>query len=126
MSKFSLSSIITPRNFVNGTCFILDFPSAILIESVLILARWKSMKCDFETFKVSLFSVSHVDIFYNSEFRISIADTMLSPSIKTLVSSANKIGNISFETLLRSLIYIMNKSGPSTEPWGTPQVITLV
>ena len=80
----------------------------------------------FETFKVSLFSVSHVDIFYNSEFRISIADSMLSPSIKTLVSLANKIENISFETLLRSLIYIMNKSGPSTEPWGTPQVITLV
>ena len=51
---------------------------------------------------------------------------MLSPSIKTLVSSANKIENISFETLLRSLIYIMNKSGPSTEPWGTPQVVTLV
>ena len=100
MSKFSLSSIITPRNFVNGTCFIQDFPSAILIESVLILARWKIMKCDFETFKVSLFSVSHVDIFSNSEFRISIAVSMLSPSIKTLVSSANKIENISFETLL--------------------------
>ena len=84
------------------------------------------MKCDFETFKVSLFSVSHVVIFSNSEFRISIADSMLYPSIKTLVSSANEIENISFETLLRSLIYIMNKSGPRTEPWGTPQVITLV
>ena len=104
LSKFSLSSIITPRNFVNGTCFILDFPITILIESVLILARWKIMKSDFEPFKVSLFYVSHVDFFPNSVFRISIADSMLSPSIKTLVSPANKIHNISFETLLRSLI----------------------
>ena len=46
---------------------------------------------------------------------------MLYPSIKTLVSSVNKIENISFETLLRSLIYIMNRSGPSTEPWRSPQ-----
>ena len=49
------------------------------------------MKCDFDTFKVSLFSVSHVDIFVNSEFRILMVDSMLSPSMKILVSSANKI-----------------------------------
>ena len=78
------------------------------------------MKCDFDTFKVSLFSVSHVDIFVNSEFRILMVDSMLSPSMKILVSSANKIENILFETFLRSLIYNINKSGPSTEPWGTP------
>ena len=81
------------------------------------------MKCDFDTFKVSLFSVSHVDIFVNSEFRILMVDSMLSPSMKILVSSANKIENILFETFLRSLIYNINKSGPSTEPWGTPHVI---
>ena len=59
----SLSSIITPINFVNETCFIVDFPRTILIESVLFLVRWKIMKCYIKTFTVSLFSVSHVDIF---------------------------------------------------------------
>ena len=39
MSNFYLSSIITPRNFVNVTCFNADFPRASLIEFVLILAR---------------------------------------------------------------------------------------
>ena len=73
-----------------------------------------------------MFSVSQVYIISISEFRISIAELILSPSIKTLISSANKIEIISFETLLRSLIYIMNKSGPSTESCGTPQVIRLV
>ena len=75
----------------------------------------------FQTFKVSLFSVSHVDIYSNFDSRFNVISFY-----NTLVSSANKIENISFETLLRSLIYIMNRIGPSTEPWGTPQVITLV
>ena len=53
---------------------------------------------------------------------------MLSPSMRARVSSANKIYNILFETLLKliSLIYNINKNGQSTEPWGTPQVISLV
>ena len=72
------------------------------------------MKCDCHTFKVNLFSVSHVDMFDNSEFRILIVDSMLSPSIKRLVSSANKTYNIVFKTLLRSLIYNITKSEPST------------
>ena len=91
MPNFNLSSIITPINFVNVTCFNAYFPSAILIEFVLILARRKIMKCNFDTFKVNLFSVSHVDIFANFKFRILMVDSMLSSSIKILVSSANKI-----------------------------------
>ena len=74
--KIYSSSIIKSRNFVNITCFIVDIPSAILIESVLILARWEIMKCDFHKFNVNLFSVSRVDIFSNSEFRMLIADSM--------------------------------------------------
>ena len=90
LSKLNLSSIITPIHFVNVTCFNADFPRAILIEFVLNLVRWKIMKCDFDSIKIILFSVSHVDIFANSEFRILIVDSMLSPSMKTLVSSENR------------------------------------
>ena len=94
MANFNFSSIITPKNLVNVTCYNADFPRAILIEFVLILTQWKIMKCDFDTFKVNLFSVSHVDILANSEFRILMVDSMLSPSMNILVSSVNKIDNI--------------------------------
>jgi hypothetical protein len=42
-------------------------------------------------------------------------------AVGKLVSSANKIGLDLSDTLLeRSLIYIRNNNGPSTEPCGTP------
>ena len=54
--------------FCKCKVFNTDIPRAILIEFVLILVRWRIMKCDFDTLKVNLFSVSNVDIFANSEF----------------------------------------------------------
>ena len=48
------------------------------------------------------------------------------PFIRIIVSPVNRIEYISVETLLRSLTYNTNKSGPSSKPWGNTQVITLV
>jgi hypothetical protein len=43
--------------------------------------------------------------------------------MKTLVSSANKIGIKAFDTADISLIYNKNINGPIMEPCGTPQFI---
>ena len=43
------------------------------------------------------------------------------PSIKQLVSSANKIDVRRVDTLHKSLIYSKNSDGPRIEPCGTPQ-----
>ena len=44
--KFELIVYNNTKEFCK--CFNADFPRAILIEFVLILARWKIMKCDFD------------------------------------------------------------------------------
>ena len=45
------------------------------------------------------------------------------PSIKQLVSSANKIDVRRVDTLHKSLTYSKNSVGPRIEPCGTPHVI---
>ena len=45
------------------------------------------------------------------------------PSIKQLVSSANKIDVSRVDTSPKSLTYRKNSDGPRIEPCGTPQVI---
>ena len=65
---------------------------------------------------------SQVFILSSSLFRDVILISKLLPSISTVVSSANKMGNILFDTLVISFIYNMNSSGIIIEPCGTPQV----
>ena len=44
---------------------------------------------------------------------------------KRAVSSANMCGRPKRRELGRSFIYIKNRSGPKTEPWGTPCFVVL-
>ena len=77
--KFYISSIMTQRNFVKVTWFIVDFSKNNFNEHVLILADGKIMKCDLGIFKVNSFVVRQADIFSSSVFRILIVDAMSSP-----------------------------------------------
>ena len=81
------------------------------------------MTCDLIEFTVNLLAVSHVFIFFNSIIIVNTIRSMDLPSMKTYVSSTNKIEGILFCTLDRSIIYQMKRSGPSTDPCGIPQVI---
>ena len=64
-----------------------------------------------------LFAESQVVICFNSLFNISIVLSTVSPSIKILVSSANKIGKIVLETPDKYVsMYNINKSGQRTGP----------
>ena len=84
------------------------------------------MKWDLSKFSVNLFSLSHVLIFLSSSFNIEITVDSFSVSIYTLVSSENKIGKRTSETLDKSLIFNMKGSGPRILPCGTPQVTASV
>ena len=65
---------------------------------------------------MSLFAESQVVICFNSLFNISIVLSTVSPSIKILVWSENKIGKIVLETHDKLFMYNINKSNPKTEP----------
>ena len=43
--------------------------------------------------------------------------------MNTLVSSSNSIVNNRSDALEKSLMYNINRRGPSMDPWGTPCVI---
>ena len=60
--------------------------------------------------------------FASSVLTILITSSIFLPSMKTLVSSANRIENNLSDTLGRSLMQIKKNSGPKTDPCGTPQV----
>ena len=78
----------------------------------------------FLSFNVSLFALNQTAAFLSSEFAKSNICSRSGPDTWNVVSSANKRVKNSV-ALGKSFIKIKNKSGPKTEPWGTPQV-TLV
>ena len=62
----------------------------------------------------------------SSLFTVFTISCSFEDSKNIFVSSANKKNLSLFDIFGKSLIYIRNKSGPRTEPWGTPHVIYLV
>ena len=73
-------------------------------------------------FTVILLALSQISIRSNSLFTISIILSKIVPSMKTLVSYANKIENRRSELLDKSSMYIINRRGPKIGPSGTPWV----
>ena len=53
---------------------------------------------------VSLFAFDQIFNFASSSFKVLIKSDSLSASMNTLVSSANKMGNKTFETLVKSFM----------------------
>ena len=68
----------------------------------------------------SLFSVMYWCSESSSELALVNASDSDFPETKMLVSSANSTNSPSLEQFIMSLIYIRNRSGPSTDPCGTP------
>ena len=120
----SLSSIITPRNlgwwsyFIDLVFMINDsFTTGLRIPWDLNRMKWV-----FDTLKESILQSSQSTIFNNSPFMIVTNLFGSRPFKKTLVSSANNMGNNTSDTLAISLIYNKMSNGPRMEPWGTPHV----
>ena len=91
-----------------------------------MLIEEKITKFVLETFNTNLFVFSEVTSLARSELTEFCKLSRLSLSKNIFVSSTNKkILNLS-EILGRSLIYKRNSKGPSTDPWGTPEVKFLI
>ena len=69
------------------------------------------MKFDFFIFNVSLLAAIQTVNFASSVLRIPITSSIFLPSMKTLVSSANRIENNLSDTLGRSLMQIKKVEG---------------
>ena len=109
----NLSSIITPKNLVkdNLSRVMLLRNKGVVMLDHYIRARWKIMKFDFFILNVSLLTASQTVNFAISLLRVPITSLILLPSMKTLVSSANRIENNISDTLGRSLMQIKKNSG---------------
>jgi len=79
------------------------------------------MKFVFLMFKESLFTLNHSCTLHNSSLIFLKRFDMLLSDKNKFMSSANIIEFSFFDALHRSLIYIINRSGPSIEPCRTPQ-----
>ena len=65
---------------------------------------------------VRLFAFNQILYFASSSFKVLIKSDSLSTSKYTLVSSANKMGNKTFETLAKSFMYNIKSRGPKMLP----------
>ena len=102
----NLSSMITPKNLVKDNLsrvMSLRIKGVVMVDH-FIRARWKIMKFDFFIFNVSLLAASQTVNFASSVLRIPITSSIFLPSMKTLVSSANRIENNLSDTLGRSCV----------------------
>ena len=74
----------------------------------------------------NLLVLSHSLNWANSQFNVAIIVLICVPSIRTVVSSANRMEKKFSDSLANSLIYKINNKGPSMDPCGTPCVIGMV
>ena len=71
---------------------------------------------------VNLFNLNHSLIFSNSVFIKDSTSSLVLPDPSKLESSAN-LTQKSSVWQCRSIMYILNRVGPKTLPWGTPILI---
>ena len=117
-----LWSMWTPRYLieVSWISIWLFIDNITCLGSFLWIGR-KITKFDLSIFNESLFAHSQLKTFSSSEL-IKLSSMFMSLCWKDkFASSAKRWKSRSFEQLWKSLTYIKNKSGPSTDPWGTPQ-----
>ena len=117
------SSMTTPRNLVSFTALILQLLIRISLIDRDLCFGVKSIKFVLSTFSDNLFVLTHAYTFIISILILSTNRSKLSPAQNKFVSSANKIGINNFDTYGKSLIKNKNKSGPNTDPCGTPHWI---
>ena len=124
--QLRLESIIIPRYVTKNSRFN-SWLSILRCRSMfwaLLCGGWKRTKLDFLTFNDSLLTYNQVATLLNSSLITACRSAMFLCSKNKLASSVNKWKSNILEHLWISFIYSKNKSGPRTDPWGTPQVIS--
>ena len=88
------------------------------------LALWKNVYLVLSLFRNSLFALNHLKTLFSSKLAVWKSSFMLLCEKNRFVSSANIMGSNILDTLHKSFTYIMKRSGPKIDPWGTPQIIS--
>ena len=125
LCQLSLSSIITPSDFVAVTWLTWVLVILIVGEAVRVFSLCLdpiSMNSVLVMFNVSLFACSQLKTFARSSFRQNWTFSRLLPAYVRCVSSAYILGLQFDKQFGRSLIYNKNNNGPRMVPWGTPHV----
>ena len=114
------SSIMTHKHFIDWALVIIWlFIFKSTLKWQLLLSDLNIIKCVLPIFSDNVLIFNHSTNLRNSLFIETVILFRLSPSIKILVSSANNIGKILSNTLIVSLTYNRNRSGPKIDPRGT-------
>ena len=119
------SSSIMPRNLMSGALLISWFRNSILSGrlGIVFLLDLKIVKDDSSALRVSLFALNQFMSCIIMILPLDIMSFMLLLWKKIVVSSAKSLVLPSGQQIGRSLIKRRKRSGPKTEPCGTPQDI---
>ena len=91
--------------------------------AIFLLLDLKIVKEDFSELSVSLFALNHFVSWVMINLHLDLMSSAVLLWKNIVVSSAKSLVCPSGQHLCKSFINRIKKSGPRTEPWGTPQVI---
>ena len=117
--------MMTPRNFTLCTLdmVVLFILILQLVRSIFFREGWKIIYFVLSGWRVNLLAETKTRHAWSSLLTVLARGVISLWLKKMLVSSAKSIKCKSLEELNRSFMYIRKRSGPSTEPWGTPHFI---
>ena len=72
----------------------------------------------------NLFALNHLKTLFSFKLAVSKSSFIFLYEKKRFVSSANIKGSNILDTLHKSFTYIMKRSSPKMNPWGTPQIMS--
>ena len=122
---FTSSAKCKPKNFVSLLYLIIMSWNIISgVGLFLFCQAWNDIAMVLSGFITSLFKRNQLDTCCITSFIILFNRVMFVASICIFISSANKVVLPLCILMGRSFIYNRNKTGPRTEPWGTPPFIS--
>lgn len=129
LSHVMWSFIVTPKK-LNSVTLSMTLPfitsEGISFGFIFFCLLWNIINLVFCTFKESLLTESHSNIFDSYIFisfdKVDGSALFINifSGLDNVVSSAYKMKLNVLLAVGKSFIYIMNKSGPRIDPWGTP------
>ena len=122
--QFRCSSNQIPKNLVSCVFCIVMLSTLICISSECP-CFWKSRETVFSMLSVNLFTWNHFTIVFISSSMHQFRYLRFLCDLYNVVSSANNIELQCWSCLCRSLVNMMNISGPRHDPWGVPKLIAL-
>ena len=121
--QFNCESIRTPRYFILFVCSIYLL---LMCREMLFVrcfcAVWNKTNLVLSVFSDNLLAQSHSCTLQSSLLIVNSSDCKFLWEWDKFESSAKRWRSRTEDALLKSFMYNRKRRGPSTDPWGTPQV----